>query len=564
MNKRWLIKSEPNPEKVDIISKALNTSKIVSPILVQRGIDSFELAKKFFRPSLDNLYDPYLLKDMDKATDRIIKALDNKEKILVYGDYDVDGSTSVAMMFDFFSSIGKNILYYIPDRYSEGYGISKKAINWANENKVNLIISFDCGIREIETVSLASNLGIDVIITDHHEAGEELPPAYAIVNPKQKDCNYPFKGLSGCGVGFKIMQAISQYKNIDSEFIYSYLDFVAVSIASDIVPIIDENRILAYYGIKILENNPRPGFQALKELIGLENDISISKIVFGIGPRINAAGRIEHANLAVELLLSKNMAQAYNLASQLNEKNTLRKSIDNNITLEALEMIESEFVNSKSTVLYKEDWHKGVLGIVASRCIEKYYRPTVILTCSDNKATGSVRSIEGYNVYNAVDACKELLDKYGGHAYAAGLTLDVNNIEDFKKKFEEFINNTIDSELLKPAQKIDLKISFEDINWKMFDIINQMAPFGPGNMSPVFVSENLIATDYKILKEKHLKMKVIQYGNNIKFEAIGFNMYDFEDIISKNKVFKMAYKIEENNFLDKKSLNLNIKDLKSM
>lgn len=566
INKRWILKSKPNAEKVDIIKKALNTSNIISSILVQRGIHSFESAKNFFRPSLDNLYDPYLLKDMDKAINRIIEALDNNEKILVYGDYDVDGSTSIAMMYDFFKNITSNIVFYIPDRYKEGYGISKQGINWANEKNVKLLISLDCGIRAIETVDLANSFGIDVIITDHHEPGEILPNAYAIVNPKQKDCNYPFKGLSGCGVGFKIIQAIAKYKNLDLELVYSYLDFVAVSIAADIVPIIDENRILTYYGIKILEENPRPGFEALKELIGLENNISVSKLVFGIAPRINAAGRIEHADLAIELLISKNIDEAYSLASKLNEKNAIRKDIDSNITLEALEMIESEleYANSKSTVLYKEDWHKGVLGIVASRCIEKYYRPTVILTYSDNKATGSVRSVEGYNVYEAIDACKDLLDKYGGHAYAAGLTLDVAKVDKFKKKFEQFVNDTIDTELLKPTQKIDIIISFQEINWRMYNIINQMAPFGPGNMSPVFATENIIITNYKILKDQHLKLNVTQLGTNCKFEAMGFNMAHLSELISKKGTFKISYKIEENNYFRNKRLVLSIKDLKLM
>ncbi|MCP3659343.1 MAG: single-stranded-DNA-specific exonuclease RecJ [Bacteroidetes bacterium] len=562
MNKRWLIKPKANIEKIETLSNSLNISNTISSLLLQRDINSFETAKKYFRPSLEDLYDPYLLKDMDKAIDRIIKAIDDNHKILIYGDYDVDGSTSVAMIFDFFSLFTQNISYYIPDRYTEGYGISEKAINWAFDNDFKLLISFDCGIREVDNISLAINLGIDVIITDHHEPGNELPPALAIVNPKQKDCKYPFKGLSGCGVGFKIMQAISQYKELDSSIIYNYLDLVTVSIASDIVPIIDENRILAYHGLKVLENNPRPGLQALKELIGIEKGISISKLVFGIGPRINAAGRIEHAKLAVQLLLSKDMDQAYDLAYQLNQKNDLRKNIDSNITSEALEMIEADLSENKSTVLYKEDWHKGVLGIVASRCIEKYYRPTVILTCSDNLATGSVRSVDGYNVYNAVDACKDLLNKYGGHAYAAGLTLDINNIDEFKKKFESFVENTIDSELLKPLQKIDLLISFNDINWKMFNIIKQMAPFGPGNMNPTFASENLVAQEYKVLKDKHIKMKVTQLGTNLNFSAIGFNMVDKVDLISNFRTFNMVYKIEENIYRDIKSLVLNIKDIK--
>ncbi len=566
MNKRWSFKPIPEEDVVKSLSKELNTSPIISKLIAQKGIISFSAAKKFFRPSLNNLHDPFMLKDMGKAVTRITSAIEKKESILVYGDYDVDGTTSVAMMYDFLDKLRSNVKFYIPDRYSEGYGISEQGIRWASNQNIKLIISLDCGIRANKNIQLAKDLGIDVIVCDHHEAGESLPPAHAIINPKQKDCNYPFDGLSGCGVGFKLLQAIAKIKNIESEFIYSYLDLVAISIAADIVPIIDENRILIYHGLKILETNPRKGLEGLKKIVGITSSIAVSKVVFGIAPRINAAGRIGHAKQAVNLLISCDKDSAQDLAEELNYQNAQRKEIDQNITQEAIEIIESKesLINAKTTVLFKENWHKGVLGIVASRCIEKYYRPTVIMTSSNNKATGSVRSVSGYNVYEALCECSDLLERFGGHKYAAGLTLDLNNIEKFKKRFELIVSKTISPELLIPKQEVDLLINLDEINFNMYKVITQMAPFGPGNMNPIFVSENLIVKKYWLLKENHLKMIICQKDKNIEIEAIGFNMAHKEKHISEGKIFKMAYKLEENEYLGNTKLQLHIKDIKAL
>ncbi len=565
MTKRWSYKDRPTLEEIDYLSKEINVNPVLSSILIQRGIRNFAEAKRFFRPSLNDLHDPFLMKDMDKAVARIQQAIQNQERILIYGDYDVDGTTSVALVYDFISKIYEHIDYYIPDRYTEGYGISFQAIAWAQEQSFDLIISLDCGIKAIEKIRLAKEKGIDFIVCDHHRPGDELPPAHAVLDPKRSDCPYPFKELSGCGVGFKLLQAYCIQTGIQVETLYAYLDLVAVSIASDIVPIVGENRVLAYFGIEKLNENPRPGLQALKELSAVSGTVDISSIVFGIGPRINAAGRIDHAKYAVKLLLAENKGEAEELAIPINKNNTLRKNVDHHITKEAIAMIEQDMVlkQAKTTMLFKQDWHKGVIGIVASRCIEKYYRPTIILTKSNDLATGSARSVVGFDVYEAIAECADLLEQYGGHKYAAGLTLKLDNLPVFKQRFEEVVSKTIQEHHLTPQIDIDEEINLDMINDKFYGILKQMAPFGPGNMSPVFVSKDVrTASSPRLLKNEHLKLQLKQVDGNQKLDAIGFGMAPYGSMIESGMPFSIAYCIEENNYKGTKTLQLMLKDIK--
>ena len=565
VEKRWVFKQKPDAEIVQSLSREINVSNAIATILAQREVHSFDTAKAFFRPSLDQLHDPFLMKDMDNAVSRVIQAIENKEHILVYGDYDVDGTTSVALFFGFLNSFHFNSDFYIPDRYKEGYGISKQGIDYAAENGFSLIIALDCGIKSTDLIDYANTKGVDFIICDHHLPGDTLPNAIAVLDPKREDCEYPFKELSGCGVGFKLMEAISNqltYLEIDP---FDFLDLVVVSIASDIVPIVGENRTLAYYGLKRLAEAPRPGLKALLHLAGIKGYPSITNIVFGLAPRINAAGRISHAKTAVELLLADSEEEAFHFGDSLNLHNTQRKDVDANITEEALSMIEEDIAlkDSKTTVLFKKDWHKGVIGIVASRCIEKYYRPTIILTESNEKATGSARSVPGFDVYEAIDSCSDLLHQYGGHKFAAGLTLDVDKVPEFQRRFEEIVNNTIAEELLTPQVVIDTSINFDGINAKFFDVLSQMEPFGPENLHPVFISENLfVAGSLLVLKDKHLKLTVEQENNTKKFEAIGFNLGYLKNQIEDGQRFKMVYSIEKNEFRGITSIQLNIKDIK--
>lgn len=566
LEKRWEIKQTPEEEVIDSLSKSINVSRPIATILAQRGKKDFASAKAFFRPKLSMLYDPFLMADMNHAVDRIHKAIQNEEKILVYGDYDVDGTTSVALFFGAINKFYHQSDFYIPDRYKEGYGVSKLGIEWAAENGFSLIVALDCGIKSVELIDYAKSLGIDFIICDHHRPGNELPPAVAVLDPKRVDCTYPYKELSGCGIGFKLLQGLSkkypEYK-IDP---FDYLDLVAVSIASDIVPIDDENRVLAYYGIKKLEDAPGAGLKALMRLAGVQrNDITITSIVFGLAPRINAAGRIAHAKTAVEMLLANSEEEAYHFGDKLNLKNNKRKDFDSSITQEALSMIEEDanLKSAKTTVLFKNDWHKGVIGIVASRCIEKFHRPTIILTQSENKATGSARSVPGFDVYNAIAQCSDLLEQFGGHMYAAGLTMDVANVQLFQEKFEQVVSSTISEELLIPLIEIDTPISFNEITPKFFNVLSQMEPFGPANPKPVFIAENVhIVSATRIIKERHLKLTVAQLDNSKKFEAIGFNIASLADKIAEGVLFKMAFTVEENNFRGIRSIQLNIKDIK--
>lgn len=562
MEKRWVFRPVPAAEKIEELSKAININAVLASILIQRNIASFDEAKAFFRPALSDLHDPFLMKDMDKAADRLIHAMQSGEKILIYGDYDVDGTTSVALVFDFLSKRYSNIDFYIPDRYKEGYGVSAASIEWAKQHGFGLVICLDCGIKSVELIGKAADYGIDFIVCDHHKAGDELPPACAVLDPKRKDCAYPYKELSGCGVGFKLLQAYCLRKEISMESLYSYLDLVAISIASDIVPITGENRILTYYGLKVINENPRPGVKALIGVAGIKKDLDVSNIVFGLGPRINAAGRIAHAKTAVSLLISKTEEEADLFAAQINEKNLVRKDFDITITEEALKMIEDDGRNAVSTVLFKEDWHKGVIGIVASRCIEKYYRPTIILTKNDQMATGSARSVAGFDVYDAISKCSDLLIQFGGHMYAAGLTMKVDNVLAFRKKFEEVVAASIRQDQLVPQVEVDMEIPLSRIDYRLYNILKQMAPFGPGNMQPVFVTKYVRDNgNIRVLKEQHLKMTLTQDGAH-PVEAIAFGMAGHFAKICEKKVFHICYNICENEFNGRKSLQLLIKDIK--
>lgn len=565
VEKRWVFKEKPAQEIIENLSQEINVSRPIATILAQREVDSFESAKSFFRPTLDQLHDPFLMKDMDQAVTRVITAINNEEHILVYGDYDVDGTTSVALFFGFLNTFHFNSDFYIPDRYKEGYGISKQGIDYAAENGFSLIITLDCGIKSTELIDYANSKGIDFIICDHHLPGDKLPDAVAVLDPKRSDCEYPFKELSGCGVGFKLMEAITnQLPELEVDPL-DYLDLVVVSIAADIVPIVGENRALAYYGLKRLATAPRPGLKALLHLAGIKGTPTVTNVVFGLAPRINAAGRVSHAKTAVELLLANSEEEAFHFGASLNLHNTQRKDVDANITEEALSMIEeNEFhKSSKTTVLFKKDWHKGVIGIVASRCIERYHRPTIILTASENKATGSARSVPGFDVYSAIDSCGDLLQQYGGHKFAAGLTMDIDKVPEFQQRFEEIVNSTITEELLIPRVEIDTEIDFDSIGANFFDVLSQMEPFGPENLHPVFVSEQLfVAGSLLVLKEKHLKFTVAQQNNTKKFEAIGFNLGYLKNQIEDGQRFRMAYSIEKNEFRGIVTIQLNIKDIK--
>ncbi|MBD3629217.1 single-stranded-DNA-specific exonuclease RecJ [Cyclobacterium sp.] len=564
MDFRWKLKDKAKPESVAYLSHEINVNTTLANMLVNRDIHDFQQAKDFFRPDLDKLHDPMLMKDMDKAVKRLVDAIDNKESILVYGDYDVDGTTSVALFYGFIKAFYDKVAFYIPDRYKEGYGISEKGVRYAAENGFSLIVSLDCGIKAIDKINLANELGVDFIICDHHTPGEQLPEAVAVLDPKRKDCPYPYKELSGCGVGFKLVQAFSEYTQRSEANLYTYLDLVAISIASDIVPISGENRILAYYGLDRLNNNPRPGIKALILKGKLEKDLSITDIVFKIGPRINASGRLEHAKASVELLISKDLDEGVRRAELVEDVNAARKNFDENITREALEMIEIQEQTGtfKSTVLFKEDWHKGVIGIVASRCIEKYYRPTIILTESNNKATGSARSVFDFDIYEAIEACSELLEQFGGHKYAAGLTLPVDKVPAFQKKFEMVVSERVREIHLKPILEIDDELILDQINYKFYNILKQMAPFGPGNPEPVFCVNQVHAENVRILKEKHLRFEIIQDGQNTRPVCIGFGFAKYYELLNSKMRFNIAFEIRENTFRNTSSLQLYVKDIK--
>ena len=562
MQKRWKILTA-DMQKSDSLQQSLKISPVICNILVQRGIKTFEQSKKYFRPELTDLHDPWLMKDMDKAVERIISAIRNKEKILVFGDYDVDGTTSVACMYRFLKKIHAPLDFYIPHRYREGYGVSKAGIDHAKENGFTLIISLDCGIKSSDLISYAKQLGIDFIVCDHHLPDDELPPAIAILNPKQKDCKYPYKELCGCGVGFKLISALAPQFDLNDEDVYENLDLVATAIAADIVPMTGENRILAYYGLKKANEYPNNGIKALSFLSGLKTKLHINNLVFIIAPRVNAAGRMDDARKAVQMFIAETYNEALQFAEMLHSDNTDRKEADGNITCEALTLISEngDWLEKKSTVVYRSHWHKGVVGIVASRLIEHYYRPTIVLTQSGEFAAGSARSVPGFNLYEAVHACREHLIGYGGHFAAAGLTLEIDKIDAFRNKFEEIVSATIHPDLLIPEIVIDSEISFKDIQWPFYNILQQMEPFGPENLRPVFVAKKVWNTGYsKIVKEDHIKFSLKQ--NNTVFTGIGFKMADKFHLLQINKPIDVVFKIDENEWNGNKTLQLRVIDFR--
>lgn len=581
MSSRWILKQQGDNEVIQELMRVLSVDANIANLLAQRGITSFEEAKKFFRPDHKQLHDPYLMKDMDKAVERVLTAIANSEKVLIYGDYDVDGTTSVALVYSYLKKyFKKRIEFYIPDRYEEGYGISYKGIDHAAANNFQLVIALDCGIKAVEKIKYATTKGVDFIICDHHRPGDELPQAVAVLDPKRPDCNYPFKELSGCGVGFKLISALANKQEESFETLLQYLDFVAISIAADIVPITGENRFLAYYGLKLINTSPRAGIESVlrysqvlrrdeqTELLPLafNRELTISDLVFLIGPRINAAGRIESACDSVRLLLADKMSHSDKLASAINDLNTERRSLDNQITEEALAMIESdmELKNAKSTVLFDENWHKGVIGIVASRLTDHYYRPTIILTRSNNLITGSARSIKHFDVYDAIDHCSDLLEHFGGHKYAAGLSMKPENLERFKKKFNDYVRENITDHQMVPEIEVDAPLKFEDISPKFMRILKQFAPFGPGNLSPVFRTNNVVDTGRsRIVGKNHLKLELIQLDSRSEpLSGIAFQQGQNFEIIKNGKAFSICYHLEENEWQGKTNLQLNVKDIK--
>jgi len=561
---RWTIKPKPDPSKVARLSKELAVDSTTSFLLAQRGIETFEEAKNFFRPDLSDLHDPFLMKDMEKAVSRIEEAVENQENILVYGDYDVDGTTSVALMSSYLLSFYPNVATYIPDRYEEGYGISYKGIDFAEDNNFSLIIALDCGIKAIDKVAYAFKKEVDFIICDHHRPGAEIPKAKAVLDPKQEDCDYPFKELCGCGVGFKLIQALASKKGATIDDLVLYLDLVATAIGADIVPIVGENRILAYHGLKVINENPRPGFEAILKQVKKEK-LTITDVVFIIAPRINAAGRMKHGNHAVTLLCETDNNLAAEYAIDIDTYNTDRRDADKRITIEALIQIEENKEQDRFTsVVFDENWHKGVIGIVASRLIETYYRPTLVFTKSGEMLAASARSVKGFDVYNALEKCSEYIEQFGGHKYAAGLTLKPENYKSFKAQFEKVVEETIDPKMLIPEISIDSQISLSDITPKFYRILSQFAPFGPGNMTPVFMSEDIQDTGYgkQVGEDKsHLRFTATQHGSG-KIVGIGFGLGEHIELIKNKKPFKAAYTIDENEWNGNVSLQLKLKDIK--
>jgi len=561
---RWKIKPETDSLITTNLAKELGVEYTLAKLLMQRKIHSFEEAKAFFRPSLDNLHNPFLMKDMDVAVARIETAIKANENILVYGDYDVDGTTSVSLLYSYLKTIHPHIATYIPDRYAEGYGISFKGIDFAEDNNFTLIIALDCGIKAIEKVNYAKEKGIDFIICDHHRPGNEIPAAVAVLDPKRSDCEYPYKELCGCGVGFKLIQALASKKGETIDNLIPYLDLVATAIAADIVPITGENRIMAYFGLQVINTNPRTGIKAMIHQID-KNELTITDVVFIIAPRINAAGRIKHGNYAVELLTETDFDTAVKFALEIEKNNTERKDLDKIITIEALQQLEdNNETENFSTVVFSETWHKGVIGIVASRLIETYYKPTLVFTKSGDKLAASARSVKGFDVYEALEQCSEFIEQFGGHKYAAGLTLTVENYPKFKAKFEEVVKNTLPEELQTPEISIDTEISLSEITPKFYRIINQLAPFGPQNLKPVFMASGLRDNGYgkKVgADQSHLKLCILDGVHQPTYNAIGFGMGDKHELTTNGNSFKAVFTIDENHWNGNTSLQLMLKDI---
>jgi len=569
MEKRWVVKDKGETAVVKQLAGTLGVTESLANLMVQRNITSVAEAKAFFNPGLDYLHDPFLMKDMNIAVERISIAIKKNERILVYGDYDVDGTTAVALMYSFLKDQYSNVEYYIPDRYKEGYGVSFQGLDYAYQNNCKVVITLDCGIKAVAKVAYARSKGLDVIICDHHYPGDEIPKAVAVLDPKQPSCNYPYKELSGCGVGFKLIQAYSRVHGIPFTAIYHYLDLVAVSIASDIVPLTGENRVMAYFGLKQLNESPRTGLKEIIRESDVTRALTIEDVVFKIGPRINAAGRMETGSKAVDLLVSSDTKLATGISKEINNFNIERRSVDRIITTEAMRMISEDqrTVNSRTTVLYNPTWKKGVIGIVASRLIETYYRPTVILTESNGFATGSARSVQGYDLYQAIESCSDLLESFGGHMFAAGLTLKKENIQPFMERFEQYVNSTITEEQLIPRIFIDAELSFSEISEDFFKTMSQFQPFGPENMSPVFVSRNVFDTGSGRMvgsSGEHLKLDLCQESTGQKsFSAIAFSQADHFEYIKGGNPFDICYSLEMNEFRGNRNLQLNIRDIKT-
>lgn len=562
---RWNLKEDPDKEIVTHLQNVLGVDNVIAKLLAQRDIKNYEEAKSFFRPSLSDLHNPYLMKDMDKAVMRIEEALNKKESILVFGDYDVDGTTSVALMYSYLKSFDINIETYIPDRYNEGYGVSYQGIDYAKQKNITLIIALDCGIKSIEHIDYAKGLGIDFIICDHHLPSDVIPNATAVLDPKREDCNYPYKELCGCGVGFKLIQAHSMNLKQPIEKIIPYLDLVATAIAADVVPITGENRILAHYGLKVINNTPRPGIEALMDLYDIK-PYTMSDIVFKLAPKINAAGRIEHGNYTVDLLTKFTIEEAKQTVKKIVEINVERRTLDQGITEEALkQIIDQKTINTKSTIVYSPSWHKGVIGIVASRLIDTYYRPTLVFTDSGEYLAASARSVKNFDIYQALEVCSEYLIQFGGHMYAAGLTMKKENFEAFKSKFEQVVEDTIQETDLVPEIEIDSIIRFSNITDKFLRVLKQFEPFGPGNPSPVFMSKQAFDTGYAKtagVNGEHLKMTLKQRGvSNKKFPAIGFNLGRQFEKVKEKQFLDIVYSIEENKWRNKVSIQVQIKDM---
>ena len=555
--------------EVKHLSAALNVDMAIANLLVQRGIKTYQDARSFFRPRLSDLHDPFLMKDMDKAVKRLVEAIQSDEKVLVYGDYDVDGTTSVALMYSFLQNKLTNVDYYIPDRYMEGYGISKQGIEYAAKNNYSLVVVLDCGIKAIDKIAQAKEMGVEFIICDHHNPGDEIPDAVAVLDPKQPGCNYPYKELSGCGVGFKFVQAFCRDQGIPEDVIYELLDLVVVSIASDIVPLTGENRVLAYYGLRKLNSNPSIGLKTLIKYAGMQGEIRVNDIVFRIGPRLNASGRIEHGKKSVAILMAQDEEEAEALGSEINSYNEIRKTLDQNITQEALEMIQQNdgWEKLNSTVLYNRDWHKGVVGIVASRLTEHYYRPTIILTESNGMATGSARSVGEFDLYEAVGACADLLESYGGHMYAAGMSMKIENVPEFRRRFEEIVTESVKKVKLVPTIDIDAKVGLSDLNPKFLRVLNQFEPFGPHNMMPVFLTEDVM--DYGTSRlvgkgSEHIKLDLIEANRSSSvFSAIAFSQSQHFEMIKQSLPFDICYSVTENEYRGKVYMQLNVRDMRS-
>lgn len=579
MSGNWVIKKRDDELKIAQMSDFLNINKHLATLLVQRNIDTFDKAKTFFRPQMSHLHDPFLMQDMDIAINRIDIAIKSGERILVFGDYDVDGTTAVSLMYLFLKERKANVDFYIPDRYIEGYGISTKSIDYAHQTGCSLVIVLDCGIKAVENIEYAKGKGLDYIICDHHTPGDSIPKAVAVLDPKRSDCNYPFKELSGCGVGFKLIQGYCKKHNIPENIINKYLDLVVISIASDIVPIVDENRILAHYGLKLINMRPRPGVEAILKYCGVkrvetnpmavfDRELTINDLVFLIGPRINASGRMETGNESVKLLVSETIEEADEHASRINGYNTKRKTLDTHITQEAYEMVKDieEFETSKSIVMYSSSWHKGVIGIVASRLAEAYNKPTIVFCLSNGLITGSARSTREYDIYNAINSCNDILEHFGGHKFAAGLSIKQENLPEFKRRFTEYVNNTIEQHHLDFEIDVDLEVELSDITPKFYSVLKQFAPFGPANPMPVFKTSNVIDTgNARSVGKNHLKLSIAQPNvSSYPIDGIAFQLGKYIDHVKAGNTFDICYTIEENEWNGRKNLQLNIKDINTL